>query len=97
MDVGDRAAVAEALTAATERANQQGRRAHSGDLAEGVLTSSWLAAHDDRVRAEALGEAAEDVGPALQNEVGGHTSTYSVRKWLLARAAAGSVRAGEGA
>lgn len=36
---------------------------------------------------EALTKAAEECAAALMNEVGsGHTSTYSVRRWLLGRA-----------
>lgn len=37
-------------------------------------------------RAKALREAADDVSLVLANEVGGHTSTYSVRNWLRKRA-----------
>lgn len=41
-----------------------------------------LAARDAKVRRDALNEAADKAGLALGNEVGGHTSTYSVRDWL---------------
>jgi hypothetical protein len=47
---------------------------------------SVLATHNEHTAADALRDAADEVGPALQNEVGGHTSTYSVRRWLRARA-----------
>ena len=40
-----------------------------------------------KARAEALRSAASDVAAALSNEIGsGHTSTYSVRRWLQERA-----------
>lgn len=45
-----------------------------------------LAAHDRAVEAKALRIAAGHVGPSLSDGVSGHTSTYSVRKWLRARA-----------
>ena len=38
------------------------------------------------IAARALREAADGAALALANEVGGHTSTYSVRKWLHSRA-----------
>lgn len=71
----------------------------SSDQADALLTSDWLAAHDDRVRreegAKVLREAADDARAALINEIGsGHTTTYSVRRWLNDRAA--SVARGEG-
>ena len=57
--------------------------AHVAAALEPML-AKWRA--EDEARA--LREAAAEVGPALVNEVGsGHTSTYSVRRWLSARAA----------
>lgn len=47
----------------------------------------WLDAVRRKAASDALTEAADEVGPALQNEVGGHTSTYAVRHWLRDRAA----------
>ncbi len=38
------------------------------------------------VRADECDQAARDASPYLAHEAGGHTSTYSVRKWLLDRA-----------
>ena len=50
----------------------------------------WLAEHDRQVRAEALEQAADAVRAfgGLGSEASGHTSTYSVRNWLRARAQA---------
>ncbi|WP_436702432.1 hypothetical protein [Nocardioides sp. BYT-33-1] len=52
------------------------------------LGEDWLAQRDRRVRAEALRETADEASwPNLGSEPGsGHTSTYSVRRWLRERA-----------
>lgn len=56
-------------------------------LADEILASDWLAAHVARARAEALREAADEARfPNLGWEAGGHTSAYSVRRWLRERA-----------
>lgn len=69
-----------------------GHMEYARAYADAVLASGWLADHDRRVREagarEALLHAADLVGRDLANEVGGHTSTYSVRRWLRDRAAA---------
>jgi hypothetical protein len=48
----------------------------------------WL----ERVKAEAKAEALEEAANTVRHELGdstsGHTSTYSVRKWLSSQAAA---------
>lgn len=57
---------------------------HATHVADAL--ADLLAAREQQARAEALRDAAREVAPALQNEVGGHTSTYSVRIWLRDRA-----------
>lgn len=64
----------------------------SDEVTEAVLTVviGWLAEHDRQVQAEALEQAADAVRAfgGLGSEASGHTSTYSVRNWLRARAQA---------
>lgn len=59
------------------------------------VVADLIAAAQQRGAEEALRSAARDVGPALQSEVGGHTSTYSVRRWLERRALGGTAGEGE--
>ena len=46
----------------------------------------WLAAHDREVRASDREALADRARYELGTEVSGHTSTYSVRKWLREKA-----------
>lgn len=64
----------------------EGIREYHRGHASAILASDWLADVVAQAKAEALREAADLVGPELANEVGGHTSTYSVRGWLRKRA-----------
>ena len=51
-----------------------------------VFTTAELAEHNTRVKTETLRDAANEAQIRLGSEVSGHTSTYSVRQWLHARA-----------
>jgi hypothetical protein len=55
-------------------------------MADLVVVLAALGQHEREIRAQALREAAARIGPELASEVGGHTSTYSVRRWLHGRA-----------
>ena len=52
----------------------------------GEAFDRWLAAHDREVRASDREALADRARYELGTEVSGHTSTYSVRKWLREKA-----------
>ena len=56
------------------------------DPERGEAFDRWLAAHDREVRASDREALADRARYELGTEVSGHTSTYSVRKWLREKA-----------
>ena len=62
----------------------EAREAHDRHVAAAL--APVLAAERAAGARKALMEAADRVGPELASEVGGHTSTYAVRRWLRERA-----------
>jgi|GEM_PF-6095034 len=55
-------------------------------IAARAVLAAVLPEVERHAKADILREAADDVRTELGNETSGHTSTYSVRRWLTARA-----------
>ena len=62
------------------------QRARSAYVDGYLAAAAVLPEVERRAKADILREAADDVRTELGNETSGHTSTYSVRRWLTARA-----------